>query len=97
MLVRIQPGQVGPALRSISSLARKANPQVPFTYSFVDEEYRRLYKSEQLTGQLANYFAFLGIFISCLGLLGLVAFTAKKRTKEIGIRKVLGHRRPTLP
>ncbi|HEY2725887.1 MAG TPA: FtsX-like permease family protein, partial [Parafilimonas sp.] len=57
---------------------------------FSDEEYAKLYKSEQVVSRLANYFAFLAIFISCLGLLGLVMFTSEQRTKEFGIRKVLG-------
>jgi ABC-type antimicrobial peptide transport system permease subunit len=66
------------------------NPGLPFTYYFADEEYTKLYKSEQVVSKLANYFAFLGIFISCLGLFGLAAFTAEQRTREIGVRKVLG-------
>ena len=66
------------------------NPQFPFSYLFSDEEYQKLYKSEQVITKLANYFAFLAIFISCLGLLGLAMFTAEQRTKEIGIRKILG-------
>ncbi len=64
--------------------------EIPFTYYFSDEEYQKLYKSEQVVSKLSDYFAFLGIFISCLGLLGLAMFTAEQRTKEIGIRKVLG-------
>ena len=66
------------------------NPQFPFTYYFSDEEYQKLYRSEQVVSKLANAFAFLAIFISCLGLLGLAMFTAEQRTREIGIRKVLG-------
>lgn len=66
------------------------NPKFPFDYRFADDEYQKLYKSETVVGSLANYFAFLAIFISCLGLLGLSAFTAEQRTKEIGVRKVLG-------
>jgi ABC-type antimicrobial peptide transport system permease subunit len=66
------------------------NPEFPFSHQFADEEYAFLYKSEQVVQKLSHYFAFLAIFISCLGLLGLVLFTAEQRTKEIGIRKVLG-------
>ena len=66
------------------------NPKFPFAYRFADDEYQKLYKSETVVGSLANYFAFLAIFISCLGLFGLSAFTAEQRTKEIGVRKVLG-------
>jgi ABC-type antimicrobial peptide transport system permease subunit len=63
---------------------------VALTCQFSDEEYAKLYSSEQIVGRLANRFAFLAIFISYLGLLGLVMFTAEQRTKELGIRKVLG-------
>ncbi|HTI93933.1 MAG TPA: hypothetical protein VL727_25240 [Puia sp.] len=59
-------------------------------YGFVDQQLERLYLSEQRMGILFNTFALLAIFISCLGLCGLAAFTAEQRTKEIGIRKVLG-------
>jgi ABC-type antimicrobial peptide transport system permease subunit len=67
-----------------------ANPGFPFTYQFSDLEYARLYESEAVVSKLANIFAFLAIFISCLGLFGLATFTAEQRTKEIGVRKVLG-------
>src|SRR5690606_18370533 len=63
---------------------------------FSDLEYMKLYKSEQVVSKLSNYFAFLAIFISCLGLLGLAAFTAEQRTKEIGVRKVLGASVPNI-
>jgi ABC-type antimicrobial peptide transport system permease subunit len=71
-------------------LHQKLNPEFVFSHQFADEEYGLLYKSEQVVQKLSKYFAFLAIFISCLGLLGLVIFNAEKRTKEIGIRKVLG-------
>src|SRR5206468_4491507 len=89
-LVRTEPGKTKEALASLEKVCRELNPKFPFTYKFSDEEYAKLYKSEQVVNQLANYFAFLGIFISCLGLLGLVIFTAEQRTKEFGVRKVLG-------
>ena len=89
-LVKTEPGKTKEALASLEKVYKELNPKVPFTYKFSDEEYQKLYKSEQLVSQLANYFAFLAIFISCLGLLGLVMFTAEQRTKEFGIRKVLG-------
>ena len=69
---------------------QRLNPKFPFTYYFSDEEYQRLYKSEQVVSKLSDYFAFLAILISSLGLLGLAMFTAEQRTKEISIRKVLG-------
>jgi len=89
-LVRTQPGKTKEALASLEKVCKSLNPKFPFTYKFSDEEYQKLYKSEQVVSQLARYFAFLAIFISCLGLLGLVMFTAEQRTREIGIRKVLG-------
>ncbi len=90
ILVRTQPGQTKQALASIESLCRQMNPKFPFAYSFVDSEYEKLYKSETVVGTLATVFACLAIFIACLGLFGLAAFTAEQRTKEIGVRKVLG-------
>lgn len=90
VLVRTQPGKTKEALASLDKVCKNLNPKFPFTYKFSDEEYAKLYKNEQVVGQLANYFAFLAIFISCLGLLGLVMFTAEQRKKEFGIRKVLG-------
>jgi len=90
ILVRTQPGQTKQALVSLETVSKELNPGFTFSYSFADEEYQKLYISEQVVGKLTNVFAFLGIFISCLGLLGLAMFTAEQRTKEIGIRKVLG-------
>jgi putative ABC transport system permease protein len=90
VLARIGAGKDKEGLASLQKLCRELNPAFPFTYQFSDEEFNKLYKSEQLVSKLANYFAFLAIFISCLGLLGLAIFTAEQRTREIGIRKVLG-------
>jgi putative ABC transport system permease protein len=90
ILVRTRPGQTKQALTTIEKLCRELNPNFTFTYYFTDEEYKKLYDNEQVIGKLSNIFAFLAIFISCLGLLGLAMFTAEQRIKEIGIRKVLG-------
>ncbi|CAA9278550.1 MAG: Acidobacterial duplicated orphan permease (function unknown) [uncultured Cytophagales bacterium] len=90
MMIRTQPGQTQQALASLETLYKKMNPGFPFTYAFADVEYDKLYKSEATVGTLAGYFAALAIFISCLGLFGLAAFTAEQRTREVGIRKVLG-------
>jgi ABC-type antimicrobial peptide transport system permease subunit len=90
MLIRTEPGKTKEALVSLETLSKQINPAFPFNYSFSDAEYQSLYKSEQIVGRLANVFALLAIFISCLGLLGLAMFTAEQRVKEIGIRKVLG-------
>ena len=78
------------ALTKIASVFKKDNPDYPFAFHFVEEEFDSLFKSETLIGNLSRIFAGLGIFISCLGLFGLSAFTAEQRTREIGIRKVLG-------
>ena len=90
ILIRTQAGKTKQALSSLEKICKQINPQFPFTYSFSDEEYKKLYRSEQVVSKLSNAFSFLAIFISCLGLLGLMIFTAEQRTKEIGIRKVLG-------
>jgi putative ABC transport system permease protein len=90
ILVRTEAGKTKQAIANVEKLCRELNPEFPFTYSFADEEYQQLYNNEQVISKLSNAFAFLAIFISCLGLLGLVMFTTEQRTKEIGIRKVLG-------
>ena len=90
LLVRLRAGRDKEGLTALEKLSREINPAFPFTYQFSDAEYNKLYQSEQLVSKLANYFAFLAIFISCLGLLGLAMFTAEQRTREIGVRKVLG-------
>jgi putative ABC transport system permease protein len=69
---------------------KQYNGQFPFGYTFLDEIFNKLYQGEQREGTLFNYFAGIAIFISCLGLFGLAAFTAQVRTREIGVRKVLG-------
>ena len=90
MLIRTDAARTKEALATLERITKQLNPSFPFTYYFSDEEYQKLYKSEEVMSSLANSFAFLAIFISCLGLLGLAMFTAEQRTKEIGIRKVLG-------
>lgn len=90
ILVRIEANRTKETLAQLKKVCNELNPGIPFTYNFIDEAYAKLYKSEQVISSLSNYFAFIAIFISCLGLLGLAAFTAEQRKKEIGIRKVLG-------
>lgn len=77
-------------LQGIAKIYAKYNPDSPFGYRFADQEYAKKFASTAMIGKLSNLFAFLAIFISCLGLFGLAAFTAERRKKEIGIRKVLG-------
>lgn len=78
------------ALNQTEAILKTENPGYPFEYKFVDEEFGQFFATETLIGKLAGIFAVLAICISCLGLFGLAAYTAERRTKEIGIRKVLG-------
>ncbi len=89
-LVRVAPGRTKEVLAGLEGIVKELNPNFAFTYSFSDEEYRALYKSEQVIGILAKCFAFLAIFIACMGLLGLAMFNMEQRMKEIAVRKVLG-------
>jgi ABC-type antimicrobial peptide transport system permease subunit len=89
--MRIKPTTpVRDALARIEPVFKKFNPGSPFEYKFTDEEYARKFENEERIGNLATFFAILAIFISCLGLFGLASFVAEQRTKEIGVRKVLG-------
>jgi putative ABC transport system permease protein len=88
--IRIKPENVPETLGFIEKTIKGLAPDFPFEYSFLDEDIDNLYKSEQRIENLVRYGTFLAIFIACLGLFGLASFTAEKRTKEIGIRKVLG-------
>ena len=91
LTIRFKPGvDYTVALSSVESIIKKYNPEYPFEYKFVDEKFESLFEGESLIGTLASLFAALAIFISCLGLFGLASFIAEQRTKEIGIRKVLG-------
>lgn len=77
-------------LKKAEAIFKKYNPEYPFEYQFIDDDYAAKFKSEQRTATLATLFAGLTIFISCLGLFGLAAYMAESRVKEIGVRKVLG-------
>jgi putative ABC transport system permease protein len=89
-LVKTLKNKTQQAIASLQSAAEKYNPAYPFEYHFLDEYYEKQYKSEMVVGELVRLFATIAILISCLGLFGLATFTAEQRTKEIGIRKVLG-------
>jgi ABC-type antimicrobial peptide transport system permease subunit len=78
------------SVEKIKSLFTKNDPSSPFEYKFVDEDYERKFQSEVRVGKLASFFAILAVFISCLGIFGLASFVAEQRTKEIGVRKVMG-------
>ncbi len=84
------------SIKKIESIFKKLDPSHPFSYSFVDEQFGRKFTTITMINRIANLFAFLAIVITGLGLLGLAAFTAEQRTKEIGIRKILGATVPSL-
>ena len=90
VLVRTQPGKTEATIQALEKISKQLNPSFPFSYGFVDQDINNLYKGEQQMGSLFNVFAIIAIFISCMGLYGLSAFMAEQRTKEIGVRKVLG-------
>jgi len=91
MYIRLKPQtSIEAALTKIETVIKKDNPAYPFVYKFVDDQFNEMFLSERLISQLSRVFAALAILISCLGLFGLAAYTAERRTKEIGIRKVLG-------
>jgi putative ABC transport system permease protein len=90
VIVRIEAGKTPQALTQLEKVYKEVNPSAPFSVSFADQQYEYMYKNEQVVSNLANNFAVIAIFISCLGLLGLSMFTAEQRRKEIGIRKILG-------
>ncbi|HTR30383.1 MAG TPA: ABC transporter permease [Puia sp.] len=90
VVVRTSPGKTEATIKALSNISRQLNPAYPFEFDFLDRDIANLYKGEQQMGNIFNLFALLGIFIACLGLYGLSAFMAEQRTREIGIRKVLG-------
>jgi ABC-type antimicrobial peptide transport system permease subunit len=91
MIVKINPEMSSrEALSKIEGVFKKYNPEAPFEYKFVDEDYARKFNDEERIGKLASFFAALAIFISCLGIFGLASFVAEQKAKEIGVRKVFG-------
>ena len=90
VVVRTQPGKTNATIQALAKISRQLNPAYPFKFDFLDQDLSKLYKGEQQMGNIFNLFTILGIFVSCLGLYGLSAFMAEQRTKEIGVRKVLG-------
>jgi hypothetical protein len=89
--IRLNPAvSTAEALPRIEAVFKKSSPSAPFDYQFADQAYALKFAAEERIGKLAAFFASLAIFICCLGLFGLAAFTAERRTREIGIRKVLG-------
>ena len=92
LAVRLRGGNIFPLVGQIESKWKAMANGIPFSYTFMDDDFNKLYQSEKQTGQLFISFAVFAIFIACLGLLGLVTYAAEQRMKEIGIRKVLGAR-----
>ena len=90
IVVRTLPGKTSATIQALTKISQQLNPAYPFKFDFLDQDLANLYKGEQQMGNIFNLFAILGIFISCLGLYGLSAFMTEQRTKEIGVRKVLG-------
>jgi putative ABC transport system permease protein len=90
MLIRIPPGDISESLDAIKNIWERVIPTYPFEYYFLDENFDSMYRREESIGTLLKYFAILAVFIACLGLFGLASFTAEQRTKEVGIRKILG-------
>jgi ABC-type antimicrobial peptide transport system permease subunit len=91
VLIKINPNvSAHEALSKIAAVCKTYSPSVPFSYKFADDEYAKKFATEERVGKLASAFAGLAIFISCLGLFGMASFMAEQRTKEIGVRKVLG-------
>ena len=90
VIVRTLPGKTEATIQALEKISKQLNPSFPFSFGFVDQDINNLYKGEQQMGSLFNVFAIIAIFISCMGLYGLSAFMAEQRTKEIGVRKVLG-------
>jgi len=88
--IRIKPERLTQTLKQLSGIWKDINSESPFEYTFLDEDFRNLYKEEQNLQSVLKLFTFLSIFIACLGLFGLAAFSIKQRFKEIAVRKVLG-------
>jgi putative ABC transport system permease protein len=88
--IKIAGANTNSALTILEQTWKKYQPETPFRFTFLDERFRRLYESEQQQSHLFTIFSCLAIFIACLGLFGLSAFTISQRVKEIGVRKVLG-------
>ena len=89
VVVRARAGNTEATIKVLEKISR-LNPAFPFAYNFLDQDLANLYHGEQQMGGIFNLFAILAVFISCLGLYGLSAFMAEQRTREIGVRKVLG-------
>ena len=93
-LVRLRAGDIPAALAAVQGIWERVLPRYPFDYQFLDEDFDGMYRSEERMSTLLGYFAVFAVVIACLGLFSLASFTAEQRTKEIGVRKVLGASAP---
>jgi putative ABC transport system permease protein len=96
LLVKIRPENISGTLAAVEKSWAKAAPGHPFEYRFLDESIDDMYRNDQRVGGLINSATLLALFIACLGLFGMASFTAEQRTKEIGIRKILGATIPSV-
>jgi len=90
ILIRLTPGNIPEALKSAERVWTRVLPEYPFDYSFIDEDYRNLFRTNIRLTELLKYFTIIAVIIACLGLYGLSAYSTERRTNEIGIRKVMG-------
>jgi hypothetical protein len=96
ILARLKPGDISRTIAGIEAVWKRFAPAFPFRFNFLDQALDDLYRSEERVGAIIRSFSLLAVVVSCLGLFGLASFTAERRTKEIGIRKVLGATGPTI-
>ena len=88
--IKTKGGEAASAIAAATVVWKQYNNDIPFEYAFLDDSFNKLYTAEQKQGTMFNFFAIVAIIVSCLGLFGLATYTAQVKTKEIGIRKILG-------
>jgi putative ABC transport system permease protein len=94
--IRVSPGPIDQTLAHVQSVWHQVSPLYPFDYFFLDNDFERLHRADTRLGNVFGSFSLIAILVACLGLFGLASYTAERRTKEIGIRKVLGASLPSL-
>jgi ABC-type antimicrobial peptide transport system permease subunit len=90
ILIRLTPGNIPASLRSVEKNWKEILPEYPLQYTFIDQDYENLFRSQMRFTGLLKYFTILAVIIACLGLYGLASYSAERRTNEVGIRKVMG-------